>query len=266
MNQNRREAYSANIKSYDVLSTFYQQLVLSRGHYDKQLSILQTTIAMEGLSCSGRLLDAACGTGDVARSLFERGFHGIDALDGSQAMLNHAREKASPIAFECIDWAELSSYFSRKPPYDLIFLLGNSLAHLPTEFLPTVLQNLYTGLSNGGTLLLDLRPWERNVEGLLREPGRPPEIFRFLGKISIQDEEFWLDELTSYDRQKQTVRYRLRPLPGGSTRRMIDTTVSYYLFDHEKVKELLSSVGFQSSNIETRKFLDWSYLVVVARK
>ncbi len=71
---------------YDILAQFYRQFLGSRGHFAKQVALLKFIVETEALPATGRILDAARGTGDVAALLHENGFCAIEAIDGSQTM------------------------------------------------------------------------------------------------------------------------------------------------------------------------------------
>lgn len=256
---------AASPAGYDTLAQFYRQLLESRGHFSKQFALINLIFETEYLPAEPRILDAACGTGDVATLLYGSGFHKIEGIDGSQAMID--QRDGDNVPMRHLSWMDLRSYFSEHGKYDLIFLLGNSLAHASVNRIPSILASLYDGLNAGGILLLDLRAWERNPEGLLMEPSRPPSIYRYLGRIEALGQDSWLYDRVEYDNLTQRVTYRLQPVEldkQGSG--MTEAHVTYYTFDHQLVTEMLLSVGFNRNCVETRSLPSWPYLVVVARK
>ncbi|HEU5086242.1 MAG TPA: class I SAM-dependent methyltransferase [Roseiflexaceae bacterium] len=115
----------------------------------------------------GRILDAGCGTGALARNLTGHGVP-IDAVDISAAMIKHGRELPNG-SHPLINWIVSSIETAMlDPPYSLI-LAGESL-HWMDWF--SVLPRFAGMLEPGGQLvILDLAhqpmPWSSRVQHLI---------------------------------------------------------------------------------------------------
>lgn len=83
------------------------------------------------VDAGGRVLDCACGTGQLAVGLALQGFD-VVATDASPAMIDRTRILASsrgvPVRAEQCRWDELTSR-DWGAPFDAVFCVGNSLAH-----------------------------------------------------------------------------------------------------------------------------------------
>ncbi len=114
------------------MSSFYSVLA---AHYDELFGCDGATIAFlgeEGATAGAHVLDVACGTGACARMLLHRG---VDAYgtDLSPPMIEIAREKAREAGidrsrFSVADMLETDAH--PRAPFDLVFCIGNSIAHL----------------------------------------------------------------------------------------------------------------------------------------
>lgn len=262
-------SHAGSPEAYDILAQFYRQLLKPRDHFSKQVVLLKLIIETAALPSIPRILDAACGTGDVASLLYEEGFHDLEAIDGSRAMIDQRNVK-NPVPMRHVSWTDLQRYFLEHGTYDLIFILGNSLAHAPVNQILFMLASLHEGLNAGGILLLDLRAWKKNLEGVLVEPSRPPDVYRYLGRIEAFEQDCLLYDRVEYGNFTQRVTYRLQPIGAvGEDKQdsgMIEAHLTYHTFDHQLVTDMLLSVGFQHNCVETRSVPAWPYLVVVARK
>jgi tRNA (uracil-5-)-methyltransferase TRM9 len=91
--------------------------------------------ALRSIPPASRVLDLGCGSGELARGLARRGFHGTYlGIDSSPAMIDLARERAAfPwVEFEQADIVEDDWAGSRRQRYDRIFLLA-ALHHVPGD-------------------------------------------------------------------------------------------------------------------------------------
>lgn len=97
-------------------------------------------------------LDLGCGTGILARCLFD---HGIAArgMDFSQAMIDIARRDNPMIPFETADMIT----YRPDERFDLVTCTGDALNHiLREEDLAAVFQNVYAYLNPGGYFIFDI--------------------------------------------------------------------------------------------------------------
>ena len=101
---------------------------------------------------NGQIFDLCCGTGQVSQQLILRGYQ-VTGLDGSEKMLNHARENAPQGTFVLDD----ARSFTLPSSFDATICTDSSLNHIMSlEDLKRVFQNVYAVLKEGGLFLFDL--------------------------------------------------------------------------------------------------------------
>ncbi len=110
-----------------------------------------------------RVLDCACGTGQLATGLAELGMV-VDATDASPGMVLRTKELAEvhsvSVVAQVVAWSELASYFAPST-FALVFCVGNSLAHAEgTSERVAALRAMAGLLAPGGQLVLTSRNWE----------------------------------------------------------------------------------------------------------
>ena len=110
--------------------------MIQREHFEAQVLLLDFISNRKGISKNSRILDAACGTGDVVLEHNKKGFNKVSALDGSEVMLEQFPAKSLPFSVECCNWKSLGKYFDRYGQFDFIYILGNSFPHLEIESIP----------------------------------------------------------------------------------------------------------------------------------
>ena len=74
----------------------YRALADDRGVFADESDVVQGVIQHTGLKRDARILDVACGTGDVIKRLFDAGYEGVSGLDGSAAMIAQAANLGLP--------------------------------------------------------------------------------------------------------------------------------------------------------------------------
>lgn len=127
-----------------------------------------------------RILDCACGTGNLFRSLTALGYD-TWASDGSREMLKKAvdncAELLEPIRrkliSEPIRWADKSAFDSlreRAGLFDIVVVASNSFCHMPAtdEYMQVALKNLSNILRPGGRLLIDTKRYDQtqSIDGV----------------------------------------------------------------------------------------------------
>ncbi|QDX94413.1 class I SAM-dependent methyltransferase [Brevibacillus laterosporus] len=108
------------------------------------------------LSCKGRILEPAVGTGRILIPLLENGLH-VDGFDSSLDMLricqiNCEKRGFTPNLFE----AKMETFLSPIPYHTIIVPTGTFLLLHERETSLQALQNFYQNLEHGGKLIVDL--------------------------------------------------------------------------------------------------------------
>jgi len=248
--------------SYCMFSLYYQGLVKSRGHFENQADIVRT-LAHRFSSKEVRILDAACGTGDVL-ALLANEFLSISGLDGSPEMLKYAlsNKLLEGVPLTCCRWNNLDSFFSRTGKYDLIYLLGNSIAHTEnlSSFIEILGSILVNGLSKNGVLAFDMRDWVWDQEKRhLIQPNRPIGVEKTLESITVDRSEIAVTETCTYDPERQYVKYKII-----REDRAVECTLSYLMMDVQAAKKFIYQIGF--SSVDMPSSIKPKYPIIIARK
>jgi SAM-dependent methyltransferase len=119
---------------------------------------------VEMLAPGARVLDCACGTGQLAVGLARRGFE-VVASDASPAMVERtgrlAAEHGVDVRAVACAWEQLPGE-RHDGPFDAVFCVGNSLTHAAGRAArQTALRGMASVLREGGLLVLTSRNWER---------------------------------------------------------------------------------------------------------
>lgn len=140
------------------MSRFYESIAR---YYDRifpvgraQLNLLLELTGPE----SNRVLDVACGTGSYSRELLLQG-HEVVAIDNDPIMVQLAREKTPGLDVRLVPMEALDSI---EGGFDVIFCIGNSLAHLEGQAaVETFIQDAYHLLHTDGSLLIQIVNYDR---------------------------------------------------------------------------------------------------------
>ena len=145
--------------SYHVLARYYDRL-MDEVDYDAWcdyvLDIVGRVQSRGARIAGGRILDLACGTGEFAYRLCQRGFQ-VTAIDISPAMLAMAEAKARShdVAVELLQ--QDMRTFEVFDEYDIVFCLCDSMNYLlyPADWL-TTFQRVFEVLSPRGLFVFDV--------------------------------------------------------------------------------------------------------------
>lgn len=258
----KSQGTSITENGYKQFSSIYRQVAKCRKHFIKQVSLLEHIFDLLGIPPRSKVLDAACGTGDVAGILCRKGLE-IFASDGSADMLAQWKSYDQHVPHVCCDWSNLNKVFPEAGSFDVIYLLGNSVAHAPKEIIQTCLfKQAFERLKEQGLFLFDIRPWKKDSTGKISEAERLAGVERVLQKVELPDGLYWLIDKISYMPDRQIVEYLISKT--NQTELTHLSTLKYFIFDWKEASEWLSNAGFQ--NIRIIKFPDWDYLVISAQR
>jgi SAM-dependent methyltransferase len=145
--------------AYDGLANVYEWLVPA-GLLEPAGSVAAFAPVVDELGPGARVLDCACGTGQLAVGLALRGFE-VTASDASEPMVRRTRDLAARhgarLHAETRVWEEIAP----KRHFDAVFCVGNSITHAPGR--PgrrAALSAMAGALRAGGVLAVTSRNWE----------------------------------------------------------------------------------------------------------
>jgi len=250
-----------NLQAYKRMARYCRALAKDREHFQNQTAVVKRLVKHLNKPCL-RILDAACGTGDVLACLAQE-YKYIVGVDGSPEMLTIAisdpRLKGVPLSY--CEWENFPSFFMRQSPFDFVFFLGNSIAHIEDRArLEHVVSITHNNLTPGGIIAFDLRDWKWDKQsGSLVEPGRPVNCPRILGKFDVEGEIVEMTDLCSYSNGRQYITYKVQGDNWSDT-----FTLSYLPFSCDDALGVLTQSGFTDCKI--KRYPDWTYPVVVGFK
>ncbi|GJM44356.1 MAG: type 11 methyltransferase [Gemmatimonadota bacterium] len=140
----RPEIYAGRARYYDKIYHWKD--------YTAEAALLVERLALEGVTDSARVLEAACGTGSFLVEMKDR--YQVTGLDREAGMLEVARAKLPNV--ELIE-ADMTS-FRVDRPFDAVVCLFSSIGYLlDPESLDRALACFHAALRPGGVLVVE--PW-----------------------------------------------------------------------------------------------------------
>jgi len=169
---------------YETFSQNYDRFVNWQSRLAYEMPFIEQNLLglAEGLRQKPRVLDTACGTGQHAIALAERGYAAAGA-DLVVEMIAQAQRNASragvDVPFKAAGFGELRKAYQDSAlfPFDGLLCLGNSLPHLLTEAdLKDALRDFAACLRPDGLLLIQ----NRNFDAVMshRERWMEPQSHR----------------------------------------------------------------------------------------
>jgi glycine/sarcosine N-methyltransferase len=223
----------SQVPLYDALAADYDRFVEWEGRLSHELPFLTALFEAHRVQ---RVLDAACGTGQHAIALAQRGYQVVGA-DLSAAMVARAKANAATQGVEvAFVEAGLGELAGLGMTFEAAICLGNSLPHLLSESaVARALADLSGVLRPGGLLVIQ----NRNFDRVWAEQERfmPPQSRR-------EAEGEWLF-LRFYDFGEETVTFnmlRLRRTDDGWVQD-VESTELRPLFGDDLARALVAA-GF----------------------
>jgi SAM-dependent methyltransferase len=135
---------------YDKWAWLYNE-TMGPQYCQNQLQPLEKML-LPRLEKGAYLLDLCCGTGQLVQSLINQGYQ-VTGVDGSEEMLNYARQNAPSGKFVLAD----ARAFELPPVFDAVFSTSASLNHVMSiPELQEVFQRVYAALKDDGWFLFDI--------------------------------------------------------------------------------------------------------------
>jgi SAM-dependent methyltransferase len=107
-------------------------------------------------SSDSSVLDAGCGPGFYCGRFLRDGFR-VMGIDLDPGMISAAKDAFPQARFRCMDMSDIGSL---RGSFQLIYSIGNVIAHLSPERLPHFLASVYDSLSRGGCWIFQIVNWD----------------------------------------------------------------------------------------------------------
>ncbi len=212
-------------------------------HYDALFRIEKTTLRFltdHGAVHGARVLDVACGSGAYTRALVDRG---VDAFgtDLSDAMIDRARS-CGLAADRCEVADMLDARDHHAAPFDLVFCIGNSIAHLSSyDDVSRFVASAADALCAGGTLVLQfVDVSDLPVDGERRLPalqGPGVEFERTYRRVGADAIHFDARLIVESNRSNR---------PASGAPRTADLSQRLLLLSADRIERMLCACGFGS--------------------
>jgi ubiquinone/menaquinone biosynthesis C-methylase UbiE len=163
MDSEKREGrpfYEKYAWAYDLIISHNQKL---------ECAFIEKMLADSGIGRGAAILDAGCGTGNYSVELMQRGYR-VTGVDRSSQLLMIAQKKAAAAGLEIrFDDGDILTLSSDRQ-YDAILCRGvlNDLVEENDRI--QVFRSFAGSLRFGGTIILDVRDWEKTVQRKSAEP------------------------------------------------------------------------------------------------
>lgn len=143
-----------NMEMYSELAPFYD-LLMSHVNF-KGVTDFYLKLAKLHNWKGRRILDLACGTGNISLELFRQGYS-VTGIDLSQEMLTMAEEKVRSAGFEPDFYCQNMINLQVPDSYDLVISAFDSMNYiLKEEDLSLVFGRVYEALNPGGFFIFDV--------------------------------------------------------------------------------------------------------------
>lgn len=219
---------------YEELADIYERAGFTR--FSREMAPRMAELVERYGGAVRRVCDLACGTGDAAVHLAQRG-HEVIGIDASARMLAQARAKGQSAGTD-VQWLQADARdFVLQRPVDAVTCMYDALNYMLTEDdLAAVFRCVRTCLVPGGVFVFDMN----TRAGLAQEWGNSE-------RIETPDDDLFLTWQTAYDHETDVNTLVLTAFlrqPGGLYRRIREV-------HHERgypvarVRALLEAQGFE---------------------
>jgi SAM-dependent methyltransferase len=258
-----------DMDQYLKLAKYYRPLIEDRDHFKNCYETVVHLFNHYSIEKGAKVLDAACGTGDIIEYLIKDGYTNIVGSDGSASMISEIKDFVkNKIKIANVSWQDLNTFFRDNGLFNAVFIMGHSLPHADEEDYLRIFSNIYDGLKEGGTFFFDMRYWIENENNQLVQPNRKENVFRDLGTITLNNNEYSAFDKVTYNKSHQFVTYKFKDLHEKSNDLVQEEalTVQYSIVSFEATIDKVIKAGFKKNKIRAYDFDNWSYKVIACTK
>lgn len=248
---------------YEALSEVYEWLIGDDKLTPAQAAEVYYSAVVGALPTNARVLDCACGTGQLAVGLAGLGLD-VVAADASERMVQRTEKLATEqgVSLRALpaSWDELPVRLEDST-FDVVFCVGNSLGHAEgTAGRLSALQAMSRLLNPGGRLVLTSRNWE-----LVRSAGSRVDVrdrlIRRNDRDAVVSYHWQIEQDWEQEHLLEIVVAQIEP---DGTVRACSERLAIWPYRHEDLVAQLRSVGLE---VESTTFDPQSdgYTVVASR-
>jgi len=207
--------FSENKTTYSTFAKYYDKY-MEHVDYDMWTELLLTTYTKRHKHNPAKILELACGTGNIASRFVAKGLD-IDASDFSAEMLKIAAGKPNSANYFRADMLDPIA----KESYNLMLLVFDSINYLmEKEQILALLKNAHQGLKEKGMFIFDvstLNNCEDYFDGFVNLEDRPKEYLihqsEFDGEKNIQKSHltFFLKQGFQFKRYDEVHQQKIYP-------------------------------------------------------
>lgn len=248
---------------YGALSDVYEWLIGDDKLTPAQAATVYYSAVVDPLPPGARVLDCACGTGQLAVGLASLGLD-VVASDASDGMVrrteNAARQQGVSLRTLRASWDELPDHLDDST-FDVVFCVGNSLGHAEGALgRLTALDAMSRLLSPGGRLVLTSRNWK-----LVRAAGSRVDVRDRLIRRSDRDavvSYYW--QIAKRWEQEHFLEIVVAQIDPDGAVRTSSERLSIWPYRYESLVAQLRSVGLTVQSTTYDPEIE-NYLVVAGR-
>lgn len=151
--------------SYEYFSYLYDEL-MDEAPYDQWLEFFEKQ-KCKYLPNAKRIMDLACGTGEVTLRLHERGYH-VVGVDLSEEMLSVAQNKAFQKGFHIPFYHQDMAQLEGLEGFDAVVIFCDSLNYLMSEKqVRSTFHRVYNALRDEGLFIFDVHSPHKITNGFI---------------------------------------------------------------------------------------------------
>lgn len=222
---------------YQGFAGVYDEL-MSHAPYDEWAGWIEASLPEKG-----RVLDLACGTGEISIRLAEKGCE-VTGIDLSEDMLSCAQQKKTgkPILFLQQDMRELSGF---EEQFDAVVICCDSLNYLKTKNdVLSTFKSVFQVLKEGGLLLFDVH-----------SPFKMTELFPDSTHADQDEQISYIWQSFAGDEELSVIHDMSFFVWNGQSYDRYDETHEQKTFYIEEYKQMLAETGFELKKV-TADFTD----------